>query len=88
MSGVQELAKLIRQKRKALGLNGTKQEQLLKKIREAFDLTNEELAEALGVNLNTVLAYLAPETANKRRTMPEADQLVLAAILAQHKART
>lgn len=87
MSRVQELQKLISKTRKAMGLNGTRQEALLKSIREVFELTNDELAKAIGVELDTVLAYLASESSKKRRTMPEADQLVLAAILADAKRR-
>lgn len=87
MSRAQELAKLIRQARKAAGLNGLNQQEVLKGIRAAFDLSNEELAIALGVRLDTVLAYLAPKTSKKSRVMPEADQLVLANILADAKRK-
>jgi transcriptional regulator with XRE-family HTH domain len=80
-----DLAKLIRQMRKALGLNGESQQELLRKIRQAFELTNDELAEALGVPANTLLAYLSPDSAKKHRIMPEADRLVLTRILAERK---
>jgi DNA-binding transcriptional regulator YiaG len=69
-----------------VGLNGDSQQDLLRKVREAFELSNDELAEALGVPLDTLLAYLVSETAKKHRKMPEADQLVLTRILAEHKA--
>jgi transcriptional regulator with XRE-family HTH domain len=87
MTRAQELAKRIKQTRKSLGLNGDSGQQLLKKIREAFGLSNEELAECLGVSLDTLLAYLAPETAKKHRKLPEADRLVLARILAESGTR-
>jgi DNA-binding XRE family transcriptional regulator len=82
-----ELAKLIRQQRRELGLNGESQQKLLRKVRDAFELTNEELAEALGVPPDTLLAYLAPESARKYRQMAEADRLVLARILGKRKKR-
>jgi hypothetical protein len=82
MKKAQELAKRIRKARKELGLNGDSQEELLRKVREAFELTNDELAAALSINPHTLLAYLAPDSAKKRRQMPQADRLVLSRILA------
>jgi DNA-binding XRE family transcriptional regulator len=82
-----ELARLIRQTRKELGLNGESQQDLLRKVREAFELTNEELAETLGVGADTLMAYLAPETAKKFRQMPQADKLILARILKGRRER-
>jgi DNA-binding transcriptional regulator YiaG len=81
MNKAQELAKNIKRARKELGLNGDSQQELLKRVREAFELSNEELAAALGVAEATLLAYLAPESARKHRTMPAADLLVLARVL-------
>ena len=81
------LAKRIKAERKALGINGKSQQELLRAIREAFDLTNAELAEALGVKPDTLLAYLQAEGARKFRRMPEADKLVLARILEDHKRK-
>lgn len=82
MDKAKELTKLIKKTRKQLGLNGHSQQDLLREIREAYELTNEELAAALAVPLDTLLAYLAPEGAKKFRKMPEADRLVLSRILA------
>lgn len=87
MKKAQELAKQIRQTRKALGLNGESQQELLRKVREAFELSNDELAAALAVPADTLLAYLAPESAKKFRKMPEADRLVLSRILADRKRK-
>jgi DNA-binding transcriptional regulator YiaG len=83
MNKKQELAKKIKRARKELGLNGDTQQDLLKRIREAFELSNEELCEALDVPLNTLLAYLAPESNKKHRKMAEADLLVLSRILSE-----
>ena len=85
MKKSEELAKLYRQTRKALGLNGEPQQDQLRKLRDLFGLSNEELAAALEIPLTTLLCYLAPESAAKHRTMPAADRLVLARIL---EART
>jgi len=87
MNKAQELAKKIKRARRELGLNGDEQQELLKRIREAFELSNEELAAALEVPLDTLLAYLAPENAKKHRKMAEADLLVLSRILAGTKKR-
>lgn len=78
-----DLAGLIKKARKELGLNGEPQQELLRRVREAFDLSNEELAEALGVKEPTLRAYLSPESAEKHRRMPEADRLVLTRIMAR-----
>jgi hypothetical protein len=88
MTKAQELARLIRQARKGIGLNGESQQDLLRRVREAFDMANEELAEGLGIGLDTLLAYLAPETSKKHRKMPEADRLVLTRILEERKRKT
>lgn len=85
MNKAQELAKRIKQTRKQLGLDGGSQQELLKNVRSAFELTNEELAEALGASRDSLLAYLAPETAKKHRKMPAADLLVLARILSERR---
>lgn len=87
MTKAKELAKLIQKTRKQMGLNGDSQQELLRKIRETYELSNEELAAALAVPLDTLLAYLAPASAKKYRKMPEADGLVLARILAGRKGR-
>src|SRR5262245_58924556 len=53
MSKTQELAREIKRAKKKLGLNGDSQQDLLKRVREAFELTNEELAQALDVSPDT-----------------------------------
>lgn len=80
-----DLKKLVRAERKALGLNGKSQQDLLRKLRDRFELTNEQLAEALGYSNATLLAYLAAEGTAMYRRMPEADRLVIARILAKRK---
>jgi DNA-binding transcriptional regulator YiaG len=85
MNRAQELAKRITRARKQLGLNGQSQQELLKRVRTAFELTNDELAAALGVPMDTLLAYLAPESAKKHRKMAAADLLVLSRILAEQR---
>ena len=87
MKNGQELLRQIKQTRKQLGLNGESQQKLLKKVRATFDLTNEELAAALGASLDALLAYLAPQTAKKFRKMPDADRLVLSRILDTKRKR-
>ncbi len=82
-----ELAKRIKAERKALGLNGESQQELLRRVREAFELSNDDLAEALGVKVDTLLAYLAPESAKKHRAMPGEDRLVLSRIMAKRGKR-
>lgn len=85
MTKAEQLAREIMRTRKQLGLNGEAQQELLKDIRAAFDLTNDELASALNVPLVTLLAYLAPESAKKHRKMAAADLLVLSRILQERK---
>jgi transcriptional regulator with XRE-family HTH domain len=59
---------------------------LLRTARERLKKTNEQLAAELGVSEATVIAWLAPETAAKHRTMPRGSRLLLARILAELKA--
>jgi DNA-binding XRE family transcriptional regulator len=80
-----DLAARIRRARKSLEKNG--QQGLLLEAREAFGLTNQELAEALGVSLDTLLAYLSADTAQKHRNMPELDKRALAQVLAEMKKK-
>lgn len=83
-----ELQSDLAKARKSLGLNGKSQQDLLRKVREAYGISNDELAVALGVALPTLLAYLSPEVATKHRRMPEADKLTLARVLADRKSKT
>jgi len=82
-----QLEKLIERARRSLGLNGETQQALLRKVRKAFDLSNDELANALGCSLNTLLSYLAPEGNAKYRKMADADRLILARVLTEQRAR-
>ena len=87
MNKTEALAKLYRETRKALGVNGERQQDQLRKLRDLFELSNDELSEALEIPLATLLCYLAPETAAKHRTMPAADRLVIARILETRRPR-
>lgn len=46
---------------------------------------NQPISELPRLDLDTLLAYLAPEGTKKFRQMPEADKLVLARILKERK---
>jgi len=81
------LAKLVRQARRSLGLNGDSQQDLLRRARDTLELTNEELAEAIGVKLPTLYAYLAPKSAAKHRALPADMRLILEKILRDHNGR-
>jgi DNA-binding XRE family transcriptional regulator len=87
MNKARDVSKLVRQARRSLGLNGQNQQALLRKVRKALDLTNDELAKALGVKLPTLYAYLAPESAAKHRKMPAGSRLLLERILADAKRK-
>lgn len=82
-----KLKNKILKARQSLGLNGESQRDLLRKVREAFDVSNDQLAEALGVSLSTLLAYLAPESNAKHRKLPEADKLVLSRVLVSKRTK-
>lgn len=60
---------------------------LLKRAREQLGMTNAQFAAALGISEDGLLAWLAPPHAKKRRPMPDSARLLLAAILAQHRAK-
>lgn len=77
-----DLKKDLAKARKALGLNGQSQQEILRKAREVYGMTNDELAGALEISMPTLLAYLAPSDAAKFRRMAEADKLILARVLA------
>jgi DNA-binding transcriptional regulator YiaG len=64
----------------------TQQEQL-RAARKRLKATTGELAGRLGVSKAAVLSWLAPEKSGKHRTMPQSAKLLLAAILAQHRAK-
>lgn len=64
----------------------TQQEQL-RAARKTLGITTEELAERLGMSLKAVRSWLEPSTSTSHRTMPKGAMLLLAAILAQHRAK-
>ena len=64
--------------------NATQQEQL-RAARTRLKVSNAELAERLGKSEAAMLAWLAPESSAKHRTMPKSAKLLLAAILADEK---
>lgn len=87
MSNAKDASKLVnqarKQARKDLGLSGgASQQEQLRRVRKALALTNEGLAQALGVKPATLLAYLAPDTAAKHRQLPAESRLVLRRLLA------
>lgn len=81
MKKASDVSKIVRQARKALGLNGENQQALIRRVRSAHSLTNEALADALGIKVPTLLAYLAPASAAKHRSLPAELRLVLAHML-------
>jgi DNA-binding transcriptional regulator YiaG len=58
------------------------QAELLRSARERMKKTNAGLAAAIGVSESTVIAWLAPRTSGKHRTMPRPVRLLLASMLA------
>lgn len=76
---------LIKRARKALGLNGPDQRELIRKAKAALGLTTAELAQALGKRPDTVLAWLAPEGNAKHRRMPDGIRLSLQHVIARKK---
>lgn len=87
MKKSEELARAYKQTRKALGLNGERQQDQLRKLRELFALTNDELAAAIGVSHATLNAYMAPESSGRYRKMPAADLLIVSRIIETHKRK-
>jgi DNA-binding transcriptional regulator YiaG len=77
------VAKLVQQARKSLGLTGGSQQNLLRQARQSLGVTNGELATALGVSLHTLMAWLAPDTAAKHRGMPVEARLILKQLLSR-----
>lgn len=61
---------------------------LLRTARRRLNITTEELADLLGKSLPTVRSWLLPEgKAKARRNMPQSSRLLLARILAEHRAK-
>ena len=73
--------------RRSLGLEGPKQQNLLRQVRSALGWKNAQIAEALGVSTPTLNAYLAPDTAKRFRPIPEASRMLLQRILAEHRTK-
>lgn len=73
--------------RRSLGLDGRKQQDLLRRVRSALDWKNAQIAEALGVSAPTLNAYLAPNSAKRFRPLPETSRMLLQRILAEHRAK-
>lgn len=87
MAKTKEVSKVFKAARKSLGLNGEGQQAILRKVRRALGLTNQELAKALGVEIDTLYAYLSPSTAKKFRKLPAEARLTLEKILADAKRK-
>ena len=90
-----EIATLVRRAKQSLAKSdeGESQQILLRNARKELGLTNRELAEALGLTIGkddesaALLAWLAPATAAKHRTMPRDSRLLLERILKEQRAR-
>ena len=82
-----DIAKLVKEARKSLGVDNQSQQELLRKARTRLGLTNEELAEALNVSQPTLRSYLAPESAGRFRKMGNTDKLLLREILAAYNKK-
>jgi hypothetical protein len=51
-------------------------------------MTNAQLADELGIKLETVLAWLAPDSSRKSRGMPEVAKRQLERIVRERRPRT
>lgn len=65
----------------------TTQQDQLRAARKALKKTNAELAAEFGKSEAGILAWLAPETSAKHRTMPKAARMLLARIVADAKRK-
>lgn len=63
------------------------QAELLRRARKVLGLTNGELAAQLGKSEATLLSWIAPATAAKRRNMPAGSRMLLKRILKEHRAK-
>lgn len=63
------------------------QAELLRRARKVLGLTNGELAAQLGKSEATLLSWIAPATAAKRRNMPAGSTMLLERILKEHRAK-
>ena len=64
------------------------QGRLLRMARKKLQVTNPELAERLGVEVTTLLAWLRPATSKAHRPMPKTARLLLGHIMREHKAKS
>lgn len=65
----------------------TSQAQLLKAARKKLGMTREQLAAAMMKSVAGIDAWMAPPSAKRYRNMPRSARALLAAILAQHRAK-
>ena len=65
----------------------TQQQDQLRTARKRLNATTAELAAMLGKSEAALLAWLAPESAAKHRTMPAGSRMLLERILAEHRAK-
>lgn len=63
------------------------QQDLLRMAQKRLKVTRAGLALKLGVSPLTLKSWLLPDRSNGNRGMPDTARLLLAAILAQHKAK-
>lgn len=67
--------------------NENDQVEVIRSAREALGMTNSEIADELGVKLETVLAWLAPDNSKKSRGMPEVAKRMLERIVKEPRSR-
>jgi hypothetical protein len=65
----------------------TEQAKLLRDARDRLEVTNEELAELLGVEPSTLNSWLFPTSSKAHRPMNKTARLLLARILSDAKKR-
>jgi len=65
----------------------TGQAKLLRNARDRLEVTSEQLAELLGVELPTLNSWLLPKSSKAHRPMNRTARLLLARILADAKRR-
>lgn len=60
---------------------GVSQQELLRSARKRLDMTNAELADALGKSRSALEAWLMPDSAKSHRNMPASAKLLLQHVL-------
>lgn len=63
------------------------QQEILRAACKRLKVSKAELADRLGKSAPTLDAWLAPVGAGRHRTMPKGARLLLARIVAEHKAK-